>query len=98
MPSLFHNLFKHLCTPHHCTYSMDMPYMLLLYWLFILFTLYAKGKNRAQFLVCAHILIPIYNSEELYFGLTSTSDLKKNTKPLYVRYAQVGLYYSYFTV
>lgn len=49
-----------------------------------------KGeKNRAQFLVCAHILIPIYNSEELYFGLTSTSDLKKT---LYVRYAQVGLY------
>lgn len=56
-----------------------------------------REKNRAQFLVCAHIQIPIYNSEELYFGLTSTSDLKKK-KPLYVRYAQVGLYYSYFTV
>lgn len=55
-----------------------------------------REKNRAQFLVCAHILIPIYNSEELYFGSTSTSDLKK--QPLYVRYAQVGLYYSYFTV
>lgn len=37
-----------------------------------------KGKkNRAQFLVCAHILIPIYHCEELYFGLTSTSDLRK---------------------
>lgn len=56
-----------------------------------------REKNRAQFLVCAHVLIPIYNSEELYFGLTSTSDLKKKN-PLYVRYAQVGLYYSYFTV
>lgn len=55
-----------------------------------------REKNRAQFLVCAHILILIYNSEELYFGSTSTSDLKK--QPLYVRYAQVGLYYSYFTV
>lgn len=53
---------------------------MLLLWLFILFTLNVNRKreeNRAQFLVCAHILIPIYNSEELYFGLTSTSDLKK---------------------
>lgn len=67
---------------------------MLLLWLFILFTLNVNRKreeNRAQFLVCAHILIPIYNSEELYFGLTSTSDLKKK-KTLYVRYAQVGLY------
>lgn len=55
IPSLFHNLFKHLCTPHHCTYSMDMPYMLLLYWLFILFTLNAKGKKQSPVpCMCTH--------------------------------------------